>query len=112
MQPAEVRRIGSELQGDGNQVGRIGTDVVTAGNLLVSALSGTPVAGQAQGIASGFDQLEESLNKYHDYLAAYGQSLISAAASYEKVDEHHGHAFASVNNKIDQADAPLRGYQG
>ncbi|EFV13389.2 hypothetical protein [Segniliparus rugosus] len=112
MQPAEVRRIGSELQGDGNQVGRIETDVITAGNLLVSALSGTPAASSAQGFATGTAQLGESMNKYHDYLVAFGQSLISAAASYEKIDEHHGRAFASVENKIDQADAPFRGFQG
>lgn len=112
MQPAEVRRVGSELQGDGNQAGRIGAAALTAGNLVAAALNGTPIAARAQGISSGFDQLEESLGRYHDYLLAYGQSLIGAAASYEHVDERHGHAFASVDDKIDQAGPSSRGRQG
>lgn len=108
MQAVEVRRIGAAVQGDGNQVGQIGADAVAAAELLAFALGDTPVAAQAHGISSGCHQLAESMNKYHDYLAAFGQTLIGAAATYEGTDERHARAFASTDSAIDQAGAAFR----
>jgi uncharacterized protein YukE len=109
MRAAEVRRIGAAVQGDGNRVGQIGADVAAAAELLALALSGTPVAAQAHGMSAGFSQFAESMNKYHDYLAAFGQALIGAAAAYEGADERHARAFASTDSAIDQSEAAFLG---
>ncbi|ADG96833.1 conserved hypothetical protein [Segniliparus rotundus DSM 44985] len=110
MQAAEVRRIGAAVQGDGNRVGQIGADVAAAAELLACALSDTPVAPQAHGMSSGFGQLAESMNQYHDYLAAFGQALIAAAATYEKTDERNARAFAAGDSASGQAGAAFLGH--